>query len=129
MMSACNITIDGLVKSPIYFVVGFLKLYDMLHVKSRNINRNHPVTAPAGGKTHSCLFNYRANTYDIHFSKIEMFLPVEIFIPDILSAADGNQSNDGKFLIVKASVQSNKINTLEPVRFGVEQWWIDKVSS
>lgn len=129
MMSACNITIDGLVKSPIYFVVGFLKLYDMLHVKSRNINRNHPVTAPAGCKTHSCLFNYRANTYDIHFCKIEMFMPVEIFIPDIPSAADGNQSNDGKCLIVQASVQSNKINTLEPVRFGVEQWWIEKVSS
>ena len=33
--------LDGLVKSPIYFVVGFLKLHDILHVWSRNFKKHY----------------------------------------------------------------------------------------
>ncbi len=33
--------VDGVVKSPIYFVVGFLKLHDILHVWSRNFKKHY----------------------------------------------------------------------------------------
>ena len=33
--------LDGLVKIPIYFVVGFLKLHDILHVWSRNFKKHY----------------------------------------------------------------------------------------